>query len=150
MKGSPSWEADSHSAIQEISRLQWNTKVHYRGYMSPPLILILSQMHPVHTLPPCCLKIYYNIILPFKLSSSQWSLPYCFATTSLYEFFISSIRVTSHSFDMMTVIIFGEAYNLWSSSLYSLLQFPTTFSPLMSNYSSQNPFLKRPQSLFFL
>jgi hypothetical protein len=52
MEQSP-WEADSHLASQEITRLLWNTKVHYRVYKNRPLVSILSQMNPVLTLSPC-------------------------------------------------------------------------------------------------
>jgi hypothetical protein len=45
---SPSWEANSHSACQEISRLLWNPKVHYCVYKRGPLAPVLSQMNPIH------------------------------------------------------------------------------------------------------
>jgi hypothetical protein len=51
MEHSPSWEADSPSAIEEITELLQNLKVHYHVHNSPPLIPILSQMHVVHTFP---------------------------------------------------------------------------------------------------
>jgi len=62
MKQSPSSEANTHSASQEIPRLSWNQTFHYRVHKRPPLIPILSQMHPVHTCLPYFLNIHFNIV----------------------------------------------------------------------------------------
>jgi hypothetical protein len=65
LEESPSWEANSRSPSEEISRLLWNPKVHYRFHNSPLLVPILSQMNKVHNSPLCVSKIHFNIIFPF-------------------------------------------------------------------------------------
>jgi hypothetical protein len=55
-----SWEANNHPASQEISQSLCNLKIHYRFHKGPPLVPILSQMNPGHTLTPYFPKIHSN------------------------------------------------------------------------------------------
>jgi hypothetical protein len=78
MKQSPPWEANSHSASQEIPLLLLNPKVHHRVHKSPQSVTILSQMNPVHSFLPYLPNIHFNIIFPSTCRSSPWSLLFTF------------------------------------------------------------------------
>jgi len=64
-------EANNHLASQEILRLLWNLKIHYRSNKIPSLVLVLSQMNPIHTFPPSFTKMHSSIILPSTLRFSE-------------------------------------------------------------------------------
>jgi hypothetical protein len=77
MERSP-WEANRFAASQEIPRILWNPKIHYRIHKFSPPVCILSQLNPVHTPTSYFLKINLNISLPSTPGSPQWSLPFRF------------------------------------------------------------------------
>ena len=91
---SPSWEANRFSASQEIPRILWNPKVHYRCHKCPPPFPTLSQLDPIHTPTSHFLKIHLNIILPSTPGSPKWFFPSSFPTKTLYMPLLSPIHAT--------------------------------------------------------
>ena len=73
MVQSPSWEANWFAASQEIPRILWNPKVHYRTHKPPPPVPMLGQPNPVHIPTSHLLEIQPNIIHPSTPRSPQWS-----------------------------------------------------------------------------
>jgi hypothetical protein len=117
---SPSWEANSHSANQEISRLLRNLKLHQRVHKRPALVSVLSQMHPDH-------KLKSNSLKPISIVSSHVRLdfpcgffPSGFPTKTVYEFLISSLRATCPSISSSLIQSPWEYTILWSVRIMKL------------------------------
>jgi hypothetical protein len=89
MQLNTSWEAASCAAAQEFSRNLWNLKVYYLVQEGHPLIPILSQINPVHTIPFHLPNIYFNIMQPTALSLPNGLFLSGFPTSILYAFIFS-------------------------------------------------------------
>jgi hypothetical protein len=74
MEERPSWEANWFAVSQEIPRILWNPKVHYRIHKCPPPV-ILSHLDPMRATRPHFLKINFNIILPSSLGLPNGLFP---------------------------------------------------------------------------
>ena len=132
----PSWEANRFSASQEVPRILWDPKVHYRIPKCPPPVPILSQLDLVHTPTSHFLKINFNIILQSRPESPKWSFPSGFPTKTPNTPLLSPILATYPAHLILyffTRTILAEEYRSLSSLLCSFLHYPVTSFLLGSN-----------------
>ena len=134
MVQSPSWEANWFAASQEIPRILWNPKIHYRTHKRPPPVPILGQPNPVHIPTSHFPEIHPNIIHPSTPRSPHWSLSLRFPHQDpIHPSLLAQTRhmpSPSHSSRFYPRTILGEEYRSFSSSLCRNLKFQP-----VSNYN---------------
>jgi len=132
MEQSPSWEANRFSTSQEIPRILWYPKVHYRIHKCTPPAPILSQLHSVHTLHPTSWRSILMLSSHLCLGLPSGLFPSDFPTKTLYTPHPSPIRGTCPGhlvlLDFITRTILGEEYRSLNCSLGSFLHSPVTSS----------------------
>ena len=133
----PSWEVKRFSTSQEIPRILWNLKVHYRIHKCPPPLPILNQFDPAHTPTSHFLKTHLNNILPSASGYPKWSLSPGFPHQNPYMLLPYPICATCPAhltfLDFNTRTILSEQYRSLSSSLCNFLHSPVTSSLLGPN-----------------
>jgi hypothetical protein len=101
MEENPSWEANGHSASQEIPRFLKNPKVNYRVQNSSPLVRILSQMHSIHTFPLYFPKIHSNIISPSGFPTNSKSCYFIELVGELQNFLCTRFCRPTLSYELL-------------------------------------------------
>jgi hypothetical protein len=155
MVQSPSWEANWFAASEEIPRILWNPKVHYRTHKRPPTVPILGQPNPVHIPTSHLVEIRPNIIHPSAPRSPQWyPSPRFYPQDPIRPPLLthtSHMPSPSNSSRFYHRTILGEEYRSFSSSPCSLLHSPVTTSlpgpNIVSTLYSQTPSASFPLSM---
>jgi hypothetical protein len=120
---SPSWGAAKCAAIQVLPSILWNPKVHYCIHKSNPLVRILSRINPIQSIPshPISLRSILMLSTYLRLGLPSGLFPSGFPPNILYAFILSPISATFPAhlilLNLIILIILGEDYKLWSSSL---------------------------------
>jgi hypothetical protein len=131
MELSLSWETASYAATQELPSILWNPKVHYRVHKCPLLIPILSQLNPGHTIP------FYRRSILILSTHLRLGRPSGLFPSGIP---LLPIRATCPTciilLDLIILIILGEEYKLWSSSLCSFLHLLSLHFPSVQIFSS--------------
>jgi len=121
----PSWEANSLLASEETPRLLWNPKVHCLIHKSPPLIPVLSQIDPAHTLTSSFFKIHFNIILSSTPRSPKWSHPFRFSVWTFVGIFLS-LSCVLHILSITSSVVI-ILYIWWLKGKNLLSVWPTNY-----------------------
>jgi hypothetical protein len=112
MEQSPSYEANQFSASQEIPRILWEPKIHYRIHKRPPPVPVLGQIDLVHALTSHFLKLHLNIIFHLSLGLPIGLFPSGFPTKTLYTPELSPKRAKCPAhlilLDLVTRTTMGE------------------------------------------
>ena len=132
MEQIPSWEANLFSVSQEIPRILWKLKVHYRTHRCLPPVPILSQIDAVHDPHSTSWRSILILSSILRLGLPSGLFPSFFPTKMLYTPLFSLTRATFPDhlirLDLITRKMFGEEYRSLSCTLRSSLLSPVTLS----------------------
>jgi hypothetical protein len=126
------------SASKEILRLLWNQKIHYHVHNSPPRIPVLSQITPIHTLPPHFPNMHFNIILPPTPRSSEWFLPFRLFNQHFFYKFILSSMLTICPANLMLFYLIAIRYLVKSTNYGALIMIFFLPPPVTSSLLGPN------------
>jgi hypothetical protein len=114
MEKSPSREASSSSASQDIPNIFYNLNFHEHVHNSLPLVPVLSQISPTTSSDPISLRSISLLSYVPVSGSSKWSFSTDVNTKTLYAFLFFPIHAAGRThlihLDLITLLIFGKEY----------------------------------------
>jgi hypothetical protein len=128
MELSPSWEASNCAATQDVPKIYVTRR--FITVFTRALHWSISWARSIQSIPAHPISVRPILILSLQLPLGLPSdlVPSGFPTNILYAFLFSLVRVTCPAylihFYLIFLIILGEEYRIWSSSLCSFLQPP--------------------------
>jgi len=151
MEQVPSWKDNQLSASQEIPRILWNPKVHYRIHKCSPPVPLLTQNDPVHAPHPTSWRSILILSSHLRLGLPSGLFPSVFPTKTVHA---SSLHHTCYMPRRSHSSRFDHPNNIWwRVQIIKLLimyfsPLPWYLVPLRPKYSPQQPILKHPQPMF--
>jgi hypothetical protein len=103
-----SCEVVSLSSTKKFPSILWNPKVHCRVYKSPPVISLLNQINPVHTITSYFCKPISIYCSYLRLGLSSGPFPSVFPAKTLHVFLFSFVLHTTLIISSLTWSFFGS------------------------------------------
>ena len=146
MEQSPSWEANRFAFSQEIPRILWNPKVHYRFHKCSPPVPILSHLDPVHTSHPTSWRSILILSSYLLVSFSQVSPPKPCIRLSCHPYALHAPPISFFSINHPNNI--GWGIQIIQLLVMQAPPLPCYPAPPRFEYSPKHPILKHPRPAF--